>query len=510
MYKVLLVDDEEMVTQGLSRFVKWEDEGFEIAGTAESVDSAMILLQEKAVDLVITDVQMPGQNGLDLIKLLNENYPSIKTVILSGYSDFSYAQQAIRLGALDYLTKPINFGALKTLLRRVREKLDEEKQQGGRDDQMERMLCHTLILNIANGLPYDEARAAVCLDTRCPVRAVRLSLPDAGTLSKTLEEELCRQFSPCQVVSPASGELLCVLEGSRDPVELECQMKEGFVEKQSLCIGVSEEQPGYQELRLASLQAGKAMRYQKARSCPGVVLYDQVRTMFLGNEGENNAVRKLVESFSMPENRAHLVEDFLAELVTLESSGHFSLAQAQHFCTELLIELDTPLQTLASPAYPRHLLISETLMDVLGAQSLSEIQGYMVQYLTRVLDEVRQMDEVQQSGELIDRVKKYIQGHYAENLTLAVLSEIFYVCPPYLSRLFKKKTGINFVDYLTELRMKQAKKFLEKPNLMIYTVSEMVGYENPRYFSRLFKEAMGCTPQEYRNSVLHEDAPQEE
>lgn len=510
MYKVLLVDDEEMVTQGLTRFVKWEEEGFEVAGTAESVDAAMKLLEENSVELVITDVQMPGQNGLDLIKLLNEKYPSIKTVILSGYSDFSYAQQAIRLGALDYLTKPINFGALKTLLRRIREKLDEEKQQGGRDGQMEQMLCHTLILNIANGLPYDEARAAVCLDTRCPVRAVRLSQKEAGDLPQALEEELHRQFDPCQVVSPASGELLCVVEGTRDPAQLEKQMNEQLVGPLSLCIGISEEQPGYRELRLAALQAGKAMRYQKARNSAGVMLYEQVRTMFLDNEGDNDAgVRKLVEAFSMPENRAHLVEDFLSELVSLEGSGHFSLAQAQHFCTELLIELDTPLQTLTSPEFPRHLLMSETLMDVLGGQTLPEIRGYMVQYLKRVLEEVRKMDESQQSGELIDRVKAYIQSHYAENLTLAVLSEIFYVCPPYLSRLFKKKTGINFVDYLTELRMEQAKKFLADPNLMIYNVSEMVGYENPRYFSRLFKEATGSTPQEYRNSVLREEGSEE-
>ncbi len=150
MYKVLLVDDEEMVTQGLSRFVKWEQAGFMVAGTATSVAGALDLLEKEPVDLVITDVQMPGQNGLDLIEIMNERYPQIKTIILSGYSEFSYAQKAIRLGALDYLTKPINFSAMMDLLQQVKKKLDEEKRQSGQDDQMRELLSNTMILNIAN------------------------------------------------------------------------------------------------------------------------------------------------------------------------------------------------------------------------------------------------------------------------------------------------------------------------------------------------------------------------
>ena len=124
--------------------------------------------------------------------------------------------------------------------------------------------------------------------------------------------------------------------------------------------------------------------------------------------------------------------------------------------------------------------------------------------MQKLLHDLSQLDESQNAMELIDRVKKYIQNHFAENLTLTVLSEVFFVCPAYLSRLFKKKTGINFVDYLTNLRMEKAKEFLAIPSVKIYTVAEMVGYENPRYFSRLFKDATGVSPQEYRTMVCEE------
>lgn len=505
LYKVLLVDDEEMVTQGLSRFVKWEQAGFMVAGTAASVAGALDLLEKEPVDLVITDVQMPGQNGLDLIEILNERYPQIKTIILSGYSEFSYAQKAIRLGALDYLTKPINFSAMMDLLQQVKKKLDEEKRQNGQDDQMRELLSNTMILNIANDLPYEQARAALCLNMQCPVRAVRLSVRNQSDVSEALVQTLKERFAPCQVVSPAGEELLCVLEDTRDMAQLDATLITLAAEEPPLCIGVSQEVSSYRQLRMAFLQAGKAMRYQKARSSAGVMLYEQVREVFFskGEEGDGT-VDELVKLISAPEDRPRLIEEVLQAISTLESRADFSMTRAQQFCTEFLVELDTPIQALVSQDFPRHVLLSEILIDVLSAKSLTEIKGYLVHYLERILQELRQADEAKQAGELSDRVKRYIQEHFAENLSLAVLSEIFYVCPTYLSRLFKKKIGLNFVDYLTALRMEKAKEFLANPDLMIYNISEMVGYENPRYFSRLFKEATGYSPQEYRNRLRNE------
>lgn len=514
MYKVLLVDDEAMVTQGLTRFVNWQEAGYTVAGTATSVAKALDFLEKEPVDLVITDIQMPGQNGIDLIRILKDLYPQIKTIILSGYTEFSYAQQAIRFGALDYLTKPINFAAMRTLLEEVRVKLDEENQRTGEDSRLQELLTHTLILNIANGLSYDEARAAVCLNTHCPITAVRFSHRDKVNLPENISQELQERFSPCQVVSPSETELLLILEGERDLHEVFRELT--LLTEQAapcgvaLCVGVSEQCSGYAELRGAVMQAGKAMRYQKARSGPGVMLYEQVHQIFLNHtENDDETIHHLVELLTTPEMRGQLISEFTGALSEMENHADYSIAGMQRFCTELLVEMDSPIQDMNLPDYPRHVLLSEALMDVLGAKKSQDIQTYMVDYLERVLDKLQLVDESQQAGELIDRVKEYISVHYAENLTLAVLSEIFYVCPAYLSRLFKKKTGINFVDHLTALRMEKAKELLANPALKIYNIAEMVGYENPRYFSRLFKEAAGCGPQEYRSMLNGEEAPAE-
>lgn len=169
MYKVLLVDDEERVTQGMARFVPWEETGFSVVGCATSVARALVFVEKEPVDLVITDIQMPVQSGLDLIRLMKPTYPQTKYVILSAYSEFSYAQEALRLGAFDYLTKPINFGQMKTLLLKLREQLDAERRRGEGNDTRE-LFARTLVMNFANGYPYDVRRAKPAWIRHAPLR----------------------------------------------------------------------------------------------------------------------------------------------------------------------------------------------------------------------------------------------------------------------------------------------------------------------------------------------------
>ncbi len=505
MYRVLLVDDEEIVTQGLTRFVRWEDAGFEVACAVSSVESALEFLENEPVDLVITDVLMPVKTGLDLISELNKKYPAIKTVLLSGYSEFEYVQQALRLGALDYLTKPVNFSMLKALLKKIRDTLDEEKRETAFDKRVRETLAQTLIMNYANGFPFNEERVRSFLNVNSPVTVVRMASRGREKLKKELALRFKDAFKPCHTVFPMDEEMMAVLEGEREPSKLYAELEKfahSEEKRQPLCIGVSERQSGYRSLRAASTQAIRAMRYQSARSGKGVMLYEWVREMYLGFGKEAEAaVREMTELIAAPESRLKLNAVFSSMLSSLEAGEDFSLDKARRFCVQTLVELDAPIQQLKLQDYPRHELLSETLMDVMGAENLRQLGAAMSQFLRRLTDHIARMDEKKATGELIDRVKAYINAHFAEKLTLVVLSEAFYISPVYLSRLFKRKTGVNFVEYLTSVRLEKAKEYLRDPKLKIYHVSEMVGYENPRYFARLFKKATGLTPQDYRDRL---------
>lgn len=501
MYKVLLVDDEERVTQGMARFVPWEETGFSVAGCATSVARALVFVEKEPVDLVITDIQMPVQSGLDLIRLMKPAYPQTKYVILSAYSEFSYAQEALRLGAFDYLTKPINFGQMKTLLLKLREQLDAERRRGEGTDTRE-LFARTLVMNFANGYPYDVRRAETCLDTSCPIAVLRL-----GALHPRREEppaELLRTlgetFAPCRVFCLSAQELMVVAESPGEELALRTEeMLRGFAAQVSVCAGISEVQAGYQGMREAFLQAGRALHYQAARGSAGVMCYGQVSRIFTGSEArQEEALHELVQRFSQAESRSGLPDALAQALRAQEEQPGFTLVRAQQFCTALVIELDAPIQAFALPNYPRQARLNEVMLNIWGSADLPELTAHLRDYLQEILKRLSDTDETAYAGELVDQIKAYIQAHYAEELTLNVLSERFYVSPVYLSRLFKKKTGINFVEYLTHIRMEKAREYLTGTRHKVYHIAEMIGYENPRYFARLFKEETGCTPQEYR------------
>ena len=137
-YKVLIVDDEEIVCRGLTQFVKWQEHGFQAAGSANSVEEALLQLEHMEVAVIFLDIRMPGKTGLDMLQILQQSYPGIKTVILSGFSEFSYAREAIRYGAVDYLSKPVNLQEVETLLDRLKAEFEKEgREKEIRDNRIE-------------------------------------------------------------------------------------------------------------------------------------------------------------------------------------------------------------------------------------------------------------------------------------------------------------------------------------------------------------------------------------
>ncbi len=147
IYQVLIVDDEEIVCRGMAQFVKWEEHGFEVAGIAVSVDEALLMLKKMHIDVVLTDIRMPEKSGIDLLKQIQELYPDIQTVVLSGYSDFDYAIEAMRYRAVQYLTKPVNLGEVEELLGRLSADLDSRQKE----IRMHTYHMEGLLLSIARG-----------------------------------------------------------------------------------------------------------------------------------------------------------------------------------------------------------------------------------------------------------------------------------------------------------------------------------------------------------------------
>lgn len=460
----MLVDDEDIVLQGLTRFVNWEEHGFTVAGASTSVARALTVLESEPIDLVITDIQMPIQNGIDLMRILSTEYSAIKSIVLSSHSEFSYAQQAMRLGALDYLTKPINFKSMKELLGKLKEMLDKERI--AESEQVQELLAHSLIMNLVNGYPYNEVRATTYLNVTCPITVIQIMMFEEIKKMNEVIHKFKKIFHPCQIISHKTQELLIVLESSYNPEVLSNELStfcEEYLPGKRLCIGVSEEHIGYWEVRKAVLEARKAMRFQNARNSQDILLYKQIKLLYTESTDINSKlIPELIVLLITPEKRSEFMPTLKIVLQSFEEDSDLLLENIQRFCTELLMEMDAPIQNLPLPDYQSHVQLSNILMEIFSQKDAHEISKHIITYFERILEKLTLVDESQMAGELITQVKKYMELHFSENLTLNILSEQFYINPVYLSRLFKKKTNVKFIDYLTSLRINKAKELLSE------------------------------------------------
>ena len=409
VYQVLIVDDEEIVCRGLARFVKWEKYGFQVSGTAASGEEALSILGKKPIDLIFMDIRMPQMTGLELLKLVKEQYPQTKCVILSGYSDFSYAQEAIRNGASDYLTKPVVLKDIETLLERLSSEFTHQQKES---------LIHTnrmeaLLLSAVKGYSHIDPHR-YDLPNLKQWYGLSMLLKNKSFSQMEIDEKKQQMRSQISSVIPSAiflddelSSLFALLPWESDTsfdsltalLEQLCfGLKEWSCGASSLKYGFGELQEGWEESR-------KAQLFHQTKPTDSIILYSNIK------------------------------------------------------------------QNLACTPTP-------------------------------ALDISREVpDEKNINKDVIQEIQNFICCHYAENISLNSLAEQFYLHPNYLSRLFKEKTGHNFVEYLTEIRMEKVKELLRSSNKKIIEICDMTGYDNPRYFSKVFKQYTGMTPREYRDNL---------
>ena len=409
VYQVLIVNDEEIVCRGLARFVKWEKYGFQVAGTAASGEEALSILGKKPIDLIFMDIRMPQMTGLELLKLVKEQYPQTKCVILSGYSDFSYAQEAIRNGASDYLTKPVVLKDIETLLERLSSEFTHQQKES---------LIHTnrmeaLLLSAVKGYSHIDPHR-YDLPNLKQWYGLSMLLKNKSFSQMEIDEKKQQMRSQISSVIPSAiflddelSSLFALLPWESDTsfdsltalLEQLCfGLKEWSCGASSLKYGFGELQEGWEESR-------KARLFHQTKPTDSIILYSNIK------------------------------------------------------------------QNLACTPTP-------------------------------ALDISREVpDEKNINKDVIQEIQNFICCHYAENISLNSLAEQFYLHPNYLSRLFKEKTRHNFVEYLTEIRMEKVKELLRSSNKKIIEICDMTGYDNPRYFSKVFKQYTGMTPREYRDNL---------
>ncbi|MDQ6422448.1 response regulator [Paenibacillus sp. LHD-117] len=537
MYKLLIVDDEVLVRDAIKHQMNWEEHGFRCVGDCEDGVEALEFVTRDMPDVVLTDIGMPFMDGLELTRRLADQYPEVRVIILTGYDDFDYAQQAIKLQAVDYILKPVTAAELGNVLRKLEGELDLARRQKQdyehlkqqltenmpllRDRFLERMMTSRLSKRQRlEGWDYYGLRWEGPYLIELAIDVDEFVWSDSAS---TTDQQLIR-FAVCNVAQEIMGKLagsavfrdredrvLALLSGS-DPDALEeeaLQAAERIHEavtailpvKASIGIGQRAEWDG--DIPFAHQSALSALDYRFVIGSNTII---RLSDMAQRNRPEALAVvaweNELITKLKTgtPEELERWVDHLFAAIREQLLPAELCQMYLQRIVLTLMHTLyeTNGSSPVSSPG------MASPLHEIAKFVKLDEAREWMKRLCAESVRAIRGRREdysVQQVAKAIE----YVKFHYKNpELSLKDVCQHISMSASYFSALFKHNTGKTFVEFVTDERMEKAKELLALTSMKSYEVAYEVGYGDPHYFSGAFKKHTGDTPTEYRLKTMKE------
>lgn len=519
MYRVIIVDDEINICEGLRSFINWEAEGFTVVGTATTGREACRLIEKIGADLVLTDIRMPQMKGYDLISYVKATFPNIIMIVLSGYSSFDYAKEAMNRGAYAYLLKPIQEDELRLWLGKSKEALDQSSQHSQELHKLRAqvatdkitLLKHMLQDVIFGKNAWDKLRDEIKNDMQTVFGFKRYGMLVCDSIDGEHAERVFKYLQ--KMTDEYTGEYVSFAfscgrnrtaaflfsntdsltkvryEAWAAPICNELSTKYfvtiGF---SGLYTDPSRLQDAFAQA-VQTLQGKMIMGDRRIEAEDG--LQDEVIGKLLNTEAHERELMEAIRTGNMSHTLAAIDRIFDAIVqggcivpeTIYNHCLHLAFAMKQN---AVLGGADVEEATVDSCALLSQLKEQNTIK---GIVQVMQTQG------KNQAEKVR-MSRLQQS--IAGRIYYYIQQHYQEEISLETLAHEFFLNKSYISYMIKKELGKNFTDYLSEIRIDEAKRLMTDQKWKIYEVGEMVGYKNPRYFARIFERIVGMSPSEYR------------
>jgi two-component system response regulator YesN len=532
MWRVILVDDEEFVRAELMALFPWSRYQFDLVGEAEDARRAMELIADVKPDLVITDIRMPGMDGLELISWIGRHYPRISVAVISAYNDFPYVREALRLGAVDYMMKAeATLETAEAFLERVGGILDYRYSNQQRQEQLINNTAryHQLALETF----WRDALTRASDETEFEIRARQLGIVLEGVqfglimihvanyrdrdavakrdLRETLEREIREIWDlswTWNLVDFKRGDFIVVTHSTgEENGGCEISEPEAVEELHQIALRLA---TNIEEKRDTSASS----KVDSFRNLPGSfkeVLELNLLRLYHG-EGRYMKTGELLQF--QPENLSKTTElllnwermlrraeqdsiyDFLNNVFEILPQ-YLVPVEARHLTLDFVntlrrIAVENQIQwgTLDSGEFDLHEIIE-------GAESISDWQIQLKKLVSLYIQALKANRSPQVSS-AIQKALIFIQANFTRELSQEEVAAHVGMNKSYLSRVFPEYTGERFSDYLQRLRIERAKELLRFTNDHIYEIASQVGFWNPRYFSKIFQEAIGVTPADYR------------
>ena len=522
-YRLVLLDDEEIVTNGIQKVFDLDALGFEVVGIFHNPEKALEQLENLQPDMIITDVKMPQMDGLDFSRMAKKIFPEIEIVILSGYDDFSYAQAAIKLGIRDYLLKPIKKLDFNTMMKGMYQKISDKKAEKQYYQSLLEFVennyaeyKNNFFLNLAEGGEFDETQYNTIMNkVGCDFLRKKYLLIKVDVYKMPVEMDYVSEIGK-------------IYQQMNDELVVYGQVEEFATDESLFFLLYSVDTEDVSDIRTTVIDLMEALRQKGIALTAGISLEHQgpeefflarndcirqifMKEMHIDEASDANPIRQSESNLNVPymelENlfRGISMKDgdvmrrSIDKLDDISGDTSHNLYREYSVTITFLILLRM-CQLQNKYDFSSH-IVSPELLDLKHLKkvhSTSEAQKKLVEGFATALSELIAEKEISEPSKMIVAALTYINGHFCENISLADVAENINISKNYLCDIFKKELGITFMNYVTSLRIEKAKDYLANTDMKMYEVSCAVGYSDYAYFSQIFKKHTGTTLSAYR------------
>ncbi|MBM7553886.1 response regulator transcription factor [Thalassobacillus pellis] len=484
LYRVLVVDDEMLIRQGIINYIDWEQEGFEVVGEASNGKEALKLIEALQPHIILTDVVMPDMDGIELVREVKMQYPSIELIVLSSFENFDYVRSTFQNGVADYILKPkLNGEELIKTLRRIA----PERPAGINKNQSASSVEEVLTKKMSGG-SLTEAEDKLLQDL---VFKSFTLIAVIGLEARDVTDQLS-EVDLFLLPSDESDTTFLLLNGEEEQwPALKQSITRWALEHRDARLLVSAPFSSVHELQTVYEENLVKMKYYLFYLEDPVLCYDSLPEVERTTKPFD--LSRFIDFFkqkrfelAIPSLKEHV--DFLTRNYTNDIFEFKSFLENIIFNSVVLLgNMNYDVEELEGKKYDYFTVINEAGTAKTAVASFHDF-----------MDEVEKIIQVEDRPSNMQRLLEYIDVHYAEPLSLTTLADYFHFNPSYLSSYFSNHHNVGFSDYLNHVRIEKAKHMLASSAASVSEISDMVGYSEPSYFCKVFKRLEGSSPGRYR------------
>lgn len=516
MYTYIIIDDEELIRKGTIKKISPISDQVSCIGEAEEGAEGIRLITELNPDFVILDMQMPGIDGMELLPYLSERYPHMPLIVISGYKNFDYIKQAISSNAIEYLLKPFSKEAIQNVIFKAVERLQDRSlihDQIAASEKEKEQACYDYDIQLLNNLILGYPVGDIKMTSQklnyinTPHTFLLLTLHFTETIPEAVIQDWLFDndfgHTVLYMASSVNQHLAFILifmpSGSTiSDRQIAGRILDTFLPQMeelrlSIRIGSSSSHSALDQLGQAYDETIHALNHQRLdMNSPSCYFYaEKTDPHPIDWEKEDEFLFRI--EAGMESDVQTLVHGLFSCCPSLPDC---TLADVKYYCYLLTEQCRKILNTYISTTDT--VKSSNSMLNVVNQIfTLDELENYYLQFFLN-LAALLKPNSVYAIDDVIEKIQIYIQRNYQKNLTQDFISSLFYINRSYLSTLFKTRTGQKFVDYLNEVRISKSQEFLIHSDKKMYQIARAVGYDNVKYFFRIFKKKTGESPEQWR------------